>query len=260
MVLRSGNHKREARRRPEQTGRGKRRPNPPLPWACEDQRLHRNRPNKGLACGSALCRFSTTSQVFGHEESWVAPHPNPSPQGEGRASLSSRTQTRRILTRMHPALRPYYDHVFPVFWPWLWLNLVRFALWHLRTGHDALLAVDCFGNIRIVYQADEPALDDLYTYEAPLVPRWERPALSSDLPVTFPTVGDGAFIASLCRVYVVFYVVRERVRGPPRDHPPLRSGGGGSRRSRLTEGALAATPVSPHRLALLGTSPASGGG
>jgi hypothetical protein len=161
---------------------------------------------------------------------------------------------------MHPALRPYYDHVIPVFWPWLWLNLVRVALWHLRTGRDALLAVDCFGNIRIVHLADEPKPDDLYTYEVPLVPRWENPALGSSLPVSVATVGYSVLIASLCRVYAVFYVVRERVRGPPHDHPPLRSGGGGSRRSRLTEGALAATPVSPLRLALLGTSPASGGG
>jgi hypothetical protein len=161
---------------------------------------------------------------------------------------------------MHPALRPYYDHVIPVFWPWLWLNLVRFALWHMRTGREALMAVDCFGNIRIVHLADEPKPDDLYTYEAPLVPRWEHPALGSDLPVSAPACGYSVLIASLCRVYAVVYAVRERVRGPPRDHPALRSGGGGSRRSRLTEGALAATPVSPLRLALLGTSPASGGG
>jgi hypothetical protein len=127
---------------------------------------------------------------------------------------------------MHPALRPYYDHVIPVFWPWLWLNLVRVALWHLRTRREALLAVDCFGNIRIVHLSGEPKPDDLYTYEAPLLPHWECPALGSDLPVSTPSSGDSLLIASLCRVYTVFYVVRERVRGPPRDHPPLRSGGG----------------------------------
>jgi hypothetical protein len=161
---------------------------------------------------------------------------------------------------MHPALRPYHDHVIPVFWPWLWLNLVRFALWHMRTGREALLAVDCFGNIRIVRLEDAPAPTDLYTYQAPRVPRWDRPALGSDLPASVPVSGGDTLMWSLSGVYTVFYVVRERVRGPPRDHPPLRSGGGGSRRSRLTEGALAATPVSPLRLALLGTSPASGGG
>ena len=127
---------------------------------------------------------------------------------------------------MHPALRPYYDHVIPVFWPWLWLNLIRFALWHLRTGHEALLAVDCFGNIRMVHLADEPKPVDLYTYEAPRVPRWESPALGSDLPASAPSFSYSVFIASLSGVYAVLYVVRERVRGPPQDHPPLRSGGG----------------------------------
>jgi hypothetical protein len=126
---------------------------------------------------------------------------------------------------MHPALRPYYDHVIPVFWPWLWLNLVRFALWHLRTGREALLAVDCFGNIRIVHLADAPKPDDLYTYEAPLVPRWVRPALASDLPGSLPAQGGGLLIRSLYGVYTVFYMVRERVRGPPHDHPPPRRGG-----------------------------------
>jgi hypothetical protein len=116
---------------------------------------------------------------------------------------------------MHPALRPYYDHVIPVFWPWLWLNLVRFALWHLRTGKDALLAVDCFGNIRIVHLQDAPAPDNLYTYQAPCVPRWERPALGSDLPVSVPVSTCAALMWSLSGVYTVFYVVRERVRGPP---------------------------------------------
>ena len=125
---------------------------------------------------------------------------------------------------MHPALRPYYDHVFPVFWPWLWLNLVRFALWHLRTGREALLAVDCFGNIRIVRLADEPIPNDLYTYEAPLMPRWDRPALGSDLPDSLPVQGGGQLIRSLYGVYTVFYMVRERVRGPPLDHSLLLAG------------------------------------
>ncbi len=117
---------------------------------------------------------------------------------------------------MHPALRPHYDHVIPVFWPWLWLNLIRFALWHMRTGREALLAVDCFGNIRIVPLADEPMPNDLYTYKAPLVPRWERSALGSDLPVSVPVSISDTFMWSLNGVYTVFYVVRQRVRGPPK--------------------------------------------
>jgi hypothetical protein len=116
---------------------------------------------------------------------------------------------------MHPALRPYFDLVWPLFWPWLCWNLLRVAAWHQRTGRDALMAVDRFGNIRLVRLSDAPAPDDLYTYESPPVPRWESPALSSDLPVSVPAAGYREFIASLCRVYTVFYVVRERVRGPP---------------------------------------------
>ena len=79
---------------------------------------------------------------------------------------------------MHPDLRRYYDHVYPVFWPWLWWNLVRVALWHIRTGREALLMVDCFGNIRFAFVSDAPKPDGLYTYEAPKVPRWECPALA----------------------------------------------------------------------------------
>jgi len=144
--------------------------------------------------------------------------PSPLPGGEGGAkdeALSSRAQTRGTLPRMHPALRPYFDLVWPVFWPWLCWNLLRVAAWHQRTGRDALMAVDRFGNIRIVRLSDAPAPDDLYTYEAPRVPRWESPTLSSDLPVSVPAAGYREFIASLCCVYTVFYVVRECVRGPP---------------------------------------------
>ena len=85
---------------------------------------------------------------------------------------------------MHPDLQRYFNHVWPLFWPWLVWNLVRVARWHARTGREALMAVDCFGNIRLVCLADAPPPDDLYTYEAPRVPRWERPALGSDVPVS----------------------------------------------------------------------------
>ncbi|WP_375210567.1 hypothetical protein [Hyphomonas jannaschiana] len=81
---------------------------------------------------------------------------------------------------MHPDLQRYFNHVWPLFWPWLVWNLVRVARWHARTGREALMAVDCFGNIRLVSLADAPPPDDLYTYEASRVPRWERPAVCSD--------------------------------------------------------------------------------
>ena len=79
---------------------------------------------------------------------------------------------------MHPDLRPYFDHVWPLFWPWLIWNLLRAAARYERTGQDALLMVDCFGNIRISCLGDAPAPDDLYTYEAPDIMPWERLAAS----------------------------------------------------------------------------------
>ncbi|MEZ5947486.1 MAG: hypothetical protein R3C04_11675 [Hyphomonas sp.] len=83
---------------------------------------------------------------------------------------------------MPDGLRPYFDHVWPLFWPWLIWNLVRFARWHERTGLNALLSVDCFGNIRIVQMCDAPPADDLYVYDAPAVARWAMAALASALP------------------------------------------------------------------------------
>ena len=85
---------------------------------------------------------------------------------------------------MHPDLRAYYDHVYPLFWPWLWWNMMRAVLWHQRTGRDALMAIDCFGNIRFVFVSDAPEPADLYTYEAPAVPRWECPALAGWTPLS----------------------------------------------------------------------------
>ncbi|WP_321491235.1 hypothetical protein [uncultured Hyphomonas sp.] len=85
---------------------------------------------------------------------------------------------------MHPDLRRLFQLVWPVFWPWLVWNLVRVARWHLRTGREALFAVDCFGNVRLTYVADAPPPDDLYTYEAPRVAAWDHPALGSDMPVS----------------------------------------------------------------------------
>jgi len=96
---------------------------------------------------------------------------------------------------MEPSLKPYFDHVWPVFWPWLVWNLIRFARWHLRTGQDALLAVDCFGNIRITHLCDAPQAEDLYTYEPPKVTSWERLAPGFGMPAetgpNFPSDQSG---------------------------------------------------------------------
>ena len=83
---------------------------------------------------------------------------------------------------MEPSLKPYFDHVWPLLWPWLVWNLIRFARWHLRTGQDALLAVDCFGNIRITRLCDAPQAEDPYLHEAPRVTSWERLAPGFGLP------------------------------------------------------------------------------
>jgi hypothetical protein len=85
----------------------------------------------------------------------------------GQAILQARVGA--ILARKHPDLQRYFNHVWPLFWPWLVWNLVRVARWHARTGREALMAVDCFGNIELVCLADAPPPDDLYTYEAPRI-------------------------------------------------------------------------------------------
>ena len=120
---------------------------------------------------------------------------------------------------MHPGLRPYFDLVYPLFWPWLWFNLIRYCRWSQRTGISALLSVDCFGNIRIVRIADEAPADDLYTYDPPALPRWAAPALASDLPA----LPEGAACSGLIRTFVpalrpLFGLPSDtpaRIRAPP---------------------------------------------
>ena len=89
---------------------------------------------------------------------------------------------RRMLGRMNPSLRTYFDFVVPLFWPWLVWNLLRLARWHERSGREALCMVDRFGNIRFVRISDPPPPDDLYTYDAPRMAAWDDPALGSDVP------------------------------------------------------------------------------
>ena len=92
---------------------------------------------------------------------------------------------------MEPSLKPYFDHVWPLLWPWLVWNLIRFARWHLRTGQDALLAVDGFGNIRITRLCDAPQAEDVYAYEVPRVTSWDRLApgfcLLTEMGSDFPS-------------------------------------------------------------------------
>ena len=139
---------------------------------------------------------------------------------------------------MHPDLRPYFDHVWPLFWPWLIWNLLRVADWHTRTGQDGLFMVDCFGNVRLARLADGPGPDDLYSYEAPKQMPWERlgpecdkPACTSDLAeiccIAHPPPLAGE-VPSVARRRGLL----PRVRGSPLRQPALPpatspAGGGG---------------------------------
>ena len=104
---------------------------------------------------------------------------------------------------MNPHIRLMLQQVWPLFWPWLFWNLARAADWQKRTGRDALIAVDRFGNIHFLVLSDAPKPDDLYSYEAPRVPRWGYPALGSDVP------------ANLCATLIWSAVTRilPRLRG-----------------------------------------------
>jgi hypothetical protein len=75
----------------------------------------------------------------------------------------------------------YYAFVWPLFWPWLWLNLRRLEAWQEETGRTVLLRIDRFGNIDITAMADAPN-PQRYQYTAPVIPAWDRPSRWSDLP------------------------------------------------------------------------------
>ena len=57
---------------------------------------------------------------------------------------------------MDPRLKPYFDHVFVLFWPVLIWNLMRIARWQAHTGREGLFAVNCYGGIRLVRVSDAP--------------------------------------------------------------------------------------------------------
>lgn len=125
---------------------------------------------------------------------------------------------------MHPDLRTFYRHVYPLFWPWLWWNLVRAALWHLRTGQDALLMVDRFGNVRFVHVSDPPKPDGLYTYDPPKVTSWDRLAPGFGLPDPMLEDGIGNAPSRCIRgpfavLFAVSAPLTAAVRGPPGPAP-----------------------------------------
>ena len=82
-----------------------------------------------------------------------------------------------------PRYARYYAHVWPLFWPWLWLQIFRLRCWQKLNKRDVLLSVDRMGNIHIRAVADAPS--SRYRYDPPAVPAWQRPALGSDMPEEF---------------------------------------------------------------------------
>ena len=60
---------------------------------------------------------------------------------------------------MDRCLKPYFDHVYVLFWPVLIWNLMRIARWQAHTGREGLFAVNCFGGIRLVRIDDAPRPD-----------------------------------------------------------------------------------------------------
>jgi len=85
---------------------------------------------------------------------------------------------------MDPRYRSLFQHVLPLFWPWLWWNLLRLDAYRRRVNRNILIQTDRMGNIRILLVGDAPKPDDLYSYEAPKVTSWERLAPGFCLPAT----------------------------------------------------------------------------
>jgi hypothetical protein len=113
------------------------------------------------------------------------------------------------LPRMDPAYRPFFAHVWAFCWPWLWWNLVRLTAWRKRTGRRVFVTVDKYGNVAIRYIGDAPTPDNAYTYTPPRVPRWQSPALASDLPCGLDV--PSAFVwTSLYILWTLYGPVRDQ--------------------------------------------------
>lgn len=87
---------------------------------------------------------------------------------------------------MDPHYRSLFQHVLPLFWPWLWWNLFRLDAFRRRVNRNMLIRTDRMGNIRILCLGDAPKPDDLYSYEAPKIARWNRLAPGFCVPETVP--------------------------------------------------------------------------
>ena len=92
---------------------------------------------------------------------------------------------------MDPLYRPYFQHVLPICWPWLWWNLVRLTAWRQRTGRAIFILVDKYGNIYTRFIGDAPKAEGVYEYAPPRVMPWERLAPVCDDPVKSGIVMTG---------------------------------------------------------------------
>ncbi len=76
------------------------------------------------------------------------------------------------------ALQPHlYRHVPVLYWPWVFWQLWRIALWGELTGRDVLVTVDETGRVHIRHVSDDPSL-----WTPSLYPHLHEYYLSTRLP------------------------------------------------------------------------------
>ena len=127
--------------------------------------------------------------------------------------------------RSDPHFAPLFRHVHPLCWPILWWSLNRIFLWYDTSGYEnVMLATTRWGYVYPAYLGERKPDPSAYKPYALTKPRWDDPSWSTRAPAS-----------------LVNLATREALRRHP--HPPLRSGGGGSPRSGLTEGAFARASI-----------------
>ena len=78
--------------------------------------------------------------------------------------------------------RHLYAFVYPLFWPWLWLQIWRLKCWQRETKREVLISVDRAGNLYIRAISDPLPLPGFYRHTPPSIPLWQRPTLASNMP------------------------------------------------------------------------------
>ena len=117
-----------------------------------------------------------------------------------------------------PRFAPAFAYVHPVFWPWLWLQLWAIAKYQKETGQHFLLRITRYGSVHLKYASDRPKPKNLYKYEAPAVPAWERPALGSDMPAELAEDAQPLILSALTDVlHAAIADLRAAYRAPAPD-------------------------------------------